>query len=53
MIAAGDTFRAAAEDQLKIWSERVGCTFFFYQREWEQTLCSCLRGNAKSDLRWR
>ncbi|HMW39435.1 MAG: signal recognition particle-docking protein FtsY [Saprospiraceae bacterium] len=28
MIAAGDTFRAAAEDQLKIWSERVGCTFF-------------------------
>ncbi|HMS30020.1 MAG TPA: signal recognition particle-docking protein FtsY [Saprospiraceae bacterium] len=28
MIAAGDTFRAAAEDQLKIWSERVGCDFF-------------------------
>lgn len=28
MIAAGDTFRAAAEDQLKIWSERVGCHFF-------------------------
>ncbi|MEP7195389.1 MAG: signal recognition particle-docking protein FtsY [Saprospiraceae bacterium] len=28
MIAAGDTFRAAAEDQLKIWSERVGCAFF-------------------------
>lgn len=35
MIAAGDTFRAAAEDQLKIWSERVGCTFL--PREWEQT----------------
>ncbi len=28
MVAAGDTFRAAAEDQLKIWSERVGCSFF-------------------------
>lgn len=28
LIAAGDTFRAAAEDQLKIWSERVGCHFF-------------------------
>lgn len=28
MIAAGDTFRAAAEDQLKIWSGRVGCHFF-------------------------
>jgi fused signal recognition particle receptor len=28
LIAAGDTFRAAAEDQLKIWSERVSCEFF-------------------------
>ncbi len=28
MIAAGDTFRAAAEDQLKIWSDRVKCQFF-------------------------
>ncbi|NOT36405.1 MAG: signal recognition particle-docking protein FtsY [Saprospiraceae bacterium] len=28
LIAAGDTFRAAAEDQLKIWSTRVGCEFF-------------------------
>lgn len=28
VIAAGDTFRAAAEDQLQIWSERVGCDFF-------------------------
>jgi fused signal recognition particle receptor len=25
MIAAGDTFRAAAIDQLKIWGERAGC----------------------------
>jgi fused signal recognition particle receptor len=28
MLGAGDTFRAAAVDQLKIWSERVGCEFF-------------------------
>ena len=28
MIAAGDTFRAAAENQLQIWSERVQCQFF-------------------------
>lgn len=26
MMAAGDTFRAGAIDQLKIWAERVGCT---------------------------
>ena len=25
MLAAGDTFRAAAIDQLKIWADRVGC----------------------------
>lgn len=25
MLAAGDTFRAAAVEQLEIWSERVGC----------------------------
>jgi fused signal recognition particle receptor len=28
VIGAGDTFRAAAVDQLKIWSQRVGCDFF-------------------------
>ncbi len=28
MIAAGDTFRAAAENQLQIWAQRVGCDFF-------------------------
>ena len=27
-LGAADTFRAAAVDQLKIWSERVGCDFF-------------------------
>ena len=26
MLAAGDTFRAAAIDQLKVWGERTGAT---------------------------
>ena len=25
MLAAGDTFRAAAVEQLQIWGERTGC----------------------------
>ena len=28
VIGAGDTFRAAAVEQLKIWSQRVGCDFY-------------------------
>jgi fused signal recognition particle receptor len=28
IIGAGDTFRAAAVDQLDIWSKRVGCEFY-------------------------
>ncbi|MEF3695594.1 signal recognition particle-docking protein FtsY [Desulfolutivibrio sp.] len=28
LIAAGDTFRAAAIDQLKIWADRVGAVFY-------------------------
>jgi fused signal recognition particle receptor len=28
LIAAGDTFRAAAIDQLKIWADRVGALFY-------------------------
>ncbi len=28
LLGAGDTYRAAAVDQLKIWSDRVGCDFF-------------------------
>ena len=28
MIVAGDTFRAAADSQLKVWAERAGCEFF-------------------------
>ena len=28
VLGAADTFRAAAVDQLRIWSERVGCEFY-------------------------
>ena len=28
MVAAGDTFRAAAVEQLKVWSERSGASFY-------------------------
>jgi len=28
LLAAADTFRAAAVDQLEIWSKRVGCDFY-------------------------
>jgi len=28
VLGAGDTFRAAAVDQLRIWAERVGCEFY-------------------------
>ncbi len=28
LLGAGDTFRAAAVDQLKIWADRVECAFF-------------------------
>jgi len=28
LIAAGDTFRAAAIDQLAVWAKRLGCGFF-------------------------
>lgn len=28
VMGAGDTFRAAAVDQLQIWADRVGCDFF-------------------------
>lgn len=28
VLGAGDTFRAAAVSQLKIWSERIGCDFY-------------------------
>jgi fused signal recognition particle receptor len=31
MLAAGDTFRAAAVDQLKIWSERTGANFIAHK----------------------
>jgi len=28
MVIAGDTFRAGATEQLKIWADRVGCAFY-------------------------
>lgn len=28
MLIAGDTFRAGAVEQLKVWSQRVGCLFY-------------------------
>lgn len=31
ILAAADTFRAAASDQLKIWGERVGCDVIAHQ----------------------
>ncbi|KAJ8748878.1 hypothetical protein K2173_013310 [Erythroxylum novogranatense] len=33
LMAAGDTFRAAASDQLEIWAERTGCEIVVAERE--------------------
>ncbi|KAK3038080.1 hypothetical protein RJ639_031634 [Escallonia herrerae] len=33
LMAAGDTFRAAASDQLEIWSERTGCEIVVAEKE--------------------
>ncbi|KAK4415953.1 Cell division protein FtsY, chloroplastic [Sesamum alatum] len=33
LLAAGDTFRAAASDQLEIWAERTGCEIVVAQKE--------------------
>lgn len=33
ILAAGDTFRAAAIEQLTLWGERLGCTVISHQRE--------------------
>lgn len=32
-MAAGDTFRAAASDQLEIWAERTGCEIVVADRD--------------------
>ena len=32
LLAAGDTFRAAAVEQLKVWSERIGCQIVMGER---------------------
>lgn len=33
LMAAGDTFRAAASDQLEIWADRTGCEIVVAERE--------------------
>ncbi|XP_057511406.1 cell division protein FtsY homolog, chloroplastic-like isoform X2 [Actinidia eriantha] len=33
LMAAGDTFRAAARDQLEIWAERTGCEIVVAEKE--------------------
>lgn len=33
LMAAGDTFRAAASDQLEIWAERTGCDIVVAKEE--------------------
>ena len=33
LLAAGDTFRAAASDQLEIWAERTGCEIVVAESE--------------------
>ncbi|KAK4371978.1 hypothetical protein RND71_007362 [Anisodus tanguticus] len=33
LLAAGDTFRAAASDQLEIWAERTGCEIVVAEKE--------------------
>ncbi|KAK9068286.1 hypothetical protein SSX86_012397 [Deinandra increscens subsp. villosa] len=33
LLAAGDTFRAAASDQLEIWAERTGCEIVSAEKE--------------------
>lgn len=33
LMAAGDTFRAAAGDQLEIWAERTGCEIVVAEKE--------------------
>lgn len=33
LLAAGDTFRAAASDQLEIWADRTGCEIVVAEKE--------------------
>ena len=33
LMAAGDTYRAAASDQLEIWAERTGCEIVMAESE--------------------
>lgn len=47
-MAAGDTFRAAASDQLEIWAERTGCEIVVAEGDkakaatGKKTKCGCL-----------
>ncbi|KAG8663898.1 hypothetical protein MANES_01G260600v8 [Manihot esculenta] len=43
LMAAGDTFRAAASDQLKIWAERTGCEIVVAEED---------KAKASSVLSW-
>jgi len=36
MLAAGDTFRAAAKEQLEVWADRTGATVADYPQEMDQ-----------------
>ena len=60
MLAAGDTFRAAAIDQLKIWADRVGVPIVTRargrRRRWHCVRCgqeSDCRGHRRFDRRYR
>nr|GEV80442.1 hypothetical protein [Tanacetum cinerariifolium] len=43
LMAAGDTFRAAASDQLEIWAERTGCEIVSTEKE---------KAKASSESEW-
>jgi signal recognition particle GTPase len=45
LIAAGDTFRAAAIEQLEIWAKRVGAAF--YTKGEGADPAACLRGHGQ------
>lgn len=44
VIAACDTFRAAASQQLEIWAKRVGCDIILAQKEGEDPAAVAYRG---------
>uniref|UniRef100_A0A2P2KFX7 Uncharacterized protein n=1 Tax=Rhizophora mucronata TaxID=61149 RepID=A0A2P2KFX7_RHIMU len=44
LMAAGDTFRAAASDQLEIWAERTGCEIVVAEGEKVKASSGCKKG---------